>query len=96
MRAAARSLWLGIGLALAGCVFHPAGDPVAPTTAAANELVCRREGQTGTRFKKERCRSQSDLAREVRRSRETIREIDRNSANGHDATLLPAEGGAPR
>ena len=96
MLTAAKSVWLGIGLALAGCVSFPAADPVAPAAVAPQELVCRSEGQTGTRFKKQRCRSQSDIAREARRARETMREIDRQGANGRDETLLPAEGGAPR
>jgi hypothetical protein len=92
-----RSLWFSIVLVLAGCAAHPAAEPVAAAAVAETELLCRGEAQTGTRFKKQRCRSQASIAREVRRTRETLREMDRQGANRvRDERLLPPPGGTPR
>jgi hypothetical protein len=87
-------------LVLAACAAPPARDPtvqpLAPdspgqttastehTTDTQDEIVCRAERATGTRFKKERCRRRSDMDQQTRQAQDAMREAERGSANRSD------------
>jgi hypothetical protein len=85
---------------LAGCAAPPARDPTVqplapdspaqtaastePKTDTQDEIVCRSERATGTRFKKERCRRRSDIDQQTRQSQDAMKEVERRGANRSD------------
>lgn len=80
-------------LAIAGCAAEPGNDaaqpaePVAATAASVeggDEIVCRNEAQTGSRFKKQVCRRRSDIEAQTSAARQSMREKDRKGANALD------------
>jgi hypothetical protein len=59
----------------------------APTESTADnqdEIVCKSERQTGTRFKKERCRRRSDIDQQTQQARDAMKEVERKGANRSD------------
>ena len=56
----------------------------------SGEIVCRDQEQTGTRFKKQKCRERSQIDEETRQSRDTMRETLRKGGNTADAGVMPA------
>lgn len=83
-----------VTVAVHGCAAQPVEQaPVQPaaTTAAGapGEVVCREHEQTGTRFKKQKCRDKSQADTEARQSRETLRETLRKGGNTAEQGVMP-------
>jgi hypothetical protein len=83
-----------VTLAVHGCAADPPRDATiqpAATAAAGDpaEIVCRDQEQTGTRFKKQKCRERSQIDEETRQSRDTMREALRKAGNTSDPGVLP-------